>query len=94
MDIVGTPIHVPCAGTDAPTRIKSDVVACVLHYGTRRFSNGAISYYMDKRARYRAEKALGEKYRAISDYLNVYAIVDDRSENVVTVAHSTQRIRR
>ncbi len=54
---------------------------------------GTTRIYFDKTARRRVQSYLGPLARLIHDQLDVYAIVGPE-EQVITVAHLTERIRR
>ena len=77
--------------------IPLKAIEALYTYGTRQYSRGEYSYSMDKRARRRMDRAIGQQLAAelaemISD---LYIIVGaDEPPIVITVAHQMRRKRR
>ncbi|UVC19377.1 DUF4258 domain-containing protein [Mesorhizobium onobrychidis] len=72
--------------------IKAEVVDAILAYGRRKRRHGADVYFMDDRARARAEEELGRQYARLSDRLNSYLVMSDDGK-IITAAKRTRRLK-
>ena len=73
--------------------IPPEAVETILSYGNARRHDGADVYYLDKRARSRAEAALGRpRYRRIEKALDSYLVLSDDG-SLITAAHRIRRLK-
>lgn len=68
------------------------ILEWLLEYGAQsKASDGAQTYFFDKRARRKIEKACGRQIvRRLGDLLNAYLVIADNA--IVTVGHRHKRI--
>ena len=72
--------------------ITEEIIRVVYDYGTVIDDRGSKKFFMDKRARGRAERGLGHAdYKRVADRLNIYMVID--GDQVVTVARLSDRVR-
>ena len=72
--------------------VTDEIIRVVYAYGTVVEHRGSKKFFMDKRARSRAERGLGHAaYTRVADRLNVYLVIN--GDLVVTVAPMQDRIR-
>lgn len=70
--------------------VDSNVIEVLLAYGSVVHHEGRERCFMTKRARQRAERAMGHaEYARIADRLNTYLIIEDAT--IVTVGHMDER---
>lgn len=70
--------------------VHRDVVYVLLSYGACVPHGGAERYFMNKRARRRAERAMGHaEYARVVDHLDKYLVASDST--IVTVGNLTKR---
>ncbi len=72
--------------------IPAQAVDALLAYGTLKRHRGADIYYLDKRARSRAQSALGPSYRRLEKALNSYVVVGDNGA-IITAAKRHHRLK-
>ena len=73
--------------------IPPEAVEAILAYGNARRHDGADVYYLDKRARSRAEAGLGRPgYRRIEKALDSYLVLGDDG-SLITAAHRLRRLK-
>ena len=72
--------------------VTDEIIRVVYGYGTVVEHGGSKKFFMDKRARGRAERGLGHAaYKRLVDRLNVYLVIN--GDLVVTVARVRNRVR-
>ncbi len=70
-----------------------EAVDVLVGYGKPRHTRDAVSFSMDKRARYRAQAELGEaQYKLIEKWLDCYVVIS-RDGVMLTAAFRTRRFR-
>lgn len=70
------------------------LIDLLLKFGaTQRAPGGVDKVYFDKAARRRVRTYVGNVFKQIDEFLDVYAVVSPDGQ-VITVAHLTDRIRR
>lgn len=72
--------------------ISAEAVEALMAYGELKRRHGADVYFLDKRARSRAQRALGDRYRRLEKSLNSYVVVSDNGA-VITAAKRRQRLK-
>lgn len=73
--------------------IPPEAVEAILAYGNARRHDGADVYYFDKRARSRAEAALGRpRFCRIEKALDSYVVLSDDG-SLLTAAHRLRRLK-
>lgn len=71
------------------------VVDLLLQFGTReRASTGTSKVFLDKGGRRRVKAYAGALASQLEDHLDVYLVVNDAGDVLVTAAHRLERIRR
>ncbi|MGF7162829.1 hypothetical protein FHS85_004484 [Rhodoligotrophos appendicifer] len=74
--------------------IRHDVVEILLTYGERRYRGGGASIcYMDRSARHRARRGLGNQtYARVADRLDTYIVLAE-DEAIITAAPRRGRLK-
>lgn len=72
--------------------ISREAVDVLLKYGRRRHTRDGISYSMDKRARQRAQKHMGQAaYNRLDGQLDCYIVTSLDGTDIITAAHRLRR---
>lgn len=72
--------------------IKGDAVKIVRYFGVPQYSQGGVSYSMNKQSRERAKAAIGDtNFGQVEKHLNIYVIESLDRERILTVAHRLKR---
>ncbi len=72
--------------------ISADAVDALMAYGELKRRSGADVYFLTKRARARANRGLGERYRVLEKALNSYVVVSDDGA-IITAAKRHHRLK-
>ena len=75
--------------------ISSLVVDWLYSYGARQYvKRNLIVIYFDRKARKKLKRAVGSRIAdLVSSQLNAYIVVDQETEDLITVGHRYKRIR-
>jgi hypothetical protein len=70
-------------------------VDLLLQFGTAQKAPGGVcKVFLDKAGRRRLHAYAGPLASLLNEHLDVYAIVDEKTESVITVGHRLERIRK
>ena len=74
--------------------IDEEVVEILVEHGRRRYHNGGVTCYMDKRTRARLESVMeGSAYRRVADRLDRYVVLSPDGTQILTVAQRRRRLK-
>ena len=79
--------------------LSQTCIDVVLEFGKRRLRKRsgkrktAYVYFMDKRGRRNAARAMGKDYKRISNKIDIYIVESFDTGEIITVAHRKQRLK-
>jgi hypothetical protein len=84
------------AATRAQQRCIPPLVIDLLYqFGAREPSaNGTYKMFFDKASRRHVRAYVGQLARVVEEHLDVYAVISDEENVIITTAHRLKRIRR